>query len=98
MKQELVWMQWVRRPELPGGGVFETTDLPQEPTRLWSLTGALDRKSPPKLPIKPVHHENAFLEDRMHDWNWRAGKLRYYTRVMDRSCWVLVEFKDGCSS
>lgn len=91
MNQRLVWMQWIRRPELPSGGAFKTVDLSQEPIRLWTLIGALDKANPPKLPITPVHRENAFHEDKIHDWNWRAGKLRYYTRVMDRSCWVLLE-------
>jgi hypothetical protein len=24
-----------------------------------------------------------FLEDRVHDWDWRSGQFRYYTRVAD---------------
>ena len=27
--------------------------------------------------VKPKHHVNAFLEDRMHDWYVHNGELRY---------------------
>jgi len=86
-------MEWLVRPELPTGGSFKVVDLDEEPELIWTLLLQFDKTKPPKLPIAPVHHENAFMEDRVHDWMWRAGKLRYYTRVMDRSCWVLLEMK-----
>lgn len=28
-----------------------------------------------------THNGTVFLEDQMHDWNWKDGKFRYYTRV-----------------
>jgi hypothetical protein len=28
-----------------------------------------------------IHHKTVYLEDRMHDWNWQNGKLRYYARM-----------------
>ena len=30
-----------------------------------------------------IHLKTVFLEDRMHDWEWRDGLFRYYTRVAD---------------
>lgn len=30
-----------------------------------------------------IHMKTVFLEDRVHDWNWRNGQFRYYTRVAD---------------
>lgn len=32
---------------------------------------------------KLVHHENVFLEDYVHDWDWSLQKFRYYARVED---------------
>jgi hypothetical protein len=29
------------------------------------------------------HNRTVFLEDRMHDWDWRNGFLTYYTRVAE---------------
>lgn len=28
------------------------------------------------------HHDTLFLEDRIHDWDWRNGKLYYYGRAL----------------
>lgn len=28
-----------------------------------------------------VHGQTVFFDDRMHDWNWSDGVLRYYTRT-----------------
>lgn len=30
-----------------------------------------------------IHQRTVFLEDRVHDWEWRSGQFRYYTRVAD---------------
>lgn len=30
-----------------------------------------------------IHHQTVSLEDRVHDWDWRSGQFRYYTRVAD---------------
>lgn len=30
-----------------------------------------------------IHNRTVFLEDRIHDWDWRDGAFRYYTRVAD---------------
>lgn len=30
-----------------------------------------------------IHMKTVFLEDRLHDWDWRNGLFRYYTRVAD---------------
>lgn len=27
-----------------------------------------------------AHHQTVFFEDRIHDWDWADGKLRYYAR------------------
>ena len=39
-----------------------------------------------------VHHRTVFLVDRMHDWNWEAGRFRYYGGVADKAD-VLVVFE-----
>jgi hypothetical protein len=61
--------------------------------RVWTLYNETDKSKPPTLPYVPVHHHNAFMEDRIHDWNIVADKFRYGSRVMDRDVWVLVEMK-----
>lgn len=70
-----------------------------EVVRLWTLFqpkaawGRLEQEKdePPALPIVPVHGENAFLEDRMHNWNIRSGQLHYYSRIANGPVWVLME-------
>jgi hypothetical protein len=59
--------------------------------RVWTLMS--DPRVEPALPIRPVHNSGAFLEDYMHDWNIWNGKFHYYSRVMDRDTWVLIELK-----
>jgi len=53
--------------------------------------------SPPKLPFTPVHTENAFLEDHVHDYVLRQGQFHYYSRVTDLTksgVWLLFEGHD----
>lgn len=37
-----------------------------------------------------VHHKTVFFEDRLHDWDWRDGQFRYYTRVAERADVLVV--------
>jgi hypothetical protein len=69
-------------------------DVAQEPYRVWTLMSETNEDATvvPSLPIEPAHLKNAFLEDKLHDWSWRAGKLRYYSRVALHNVWILVEF------
>jgi len=67
----------------------------KKPIRLWSLVRESDRRRKPELPIEPVHLENAFLEDRIHDWDINKGYLRYYSRVSEGGLWILLEFEKG---
>lgn len=62
--------------------------------RVWTLLeeDASNPEKPPVLPINPEHNRNAFLEDPMHDWAIRGGRLRYFSRVAYSSTWILVEF------
>jgi hypothetical protein len=62
--------------------------------RVWTLYEN-DKNKPPTLPFSPMHNHNAFIEDRIHDWNIVNGKFRYGSRVMDRDVWILVEMKNG---
>ena len=66
------------------------------PSRVWTLPwrGA-SAALVPALPIAPVHGRNAFAEDAGHDWQWKAGTLRYFSRIVDpaeRPVWILCEF------
>lgn len=76
------------------GKAAPSVEMKDEPTRVWTLfTGDPDK--PPALPIKPVHNQNAFLEDRVHDWNWGNGRFRYGSRVAKGKVWLLLEYDDG---
>lgn len=61
---------------------------------VWTLYRNTDKSNPPALPYVPVHRQNAFLEDWMHDWNIDSkGRFRYASRITDEPVWVLVELK-----
>lgn len=61
---------------------------------VWTLYLHSDETAPPPLPYRPVHNKNAFLEDRMHDWNIDNNRqFKYASRVTDEPVWVLIELK-----
>lgn len=37
-----------------------------------------------------IHLRTVFLEDRMHDWEWRNGQFRYFSRVGEVNDVVIV--------
>lgn len=37
-----------------------------------------------------IHWETVFFEDRMHDWEWRDGQFRYYTRIAESADVLIV--------
>ena len=37
-----------------------------------------------------IHHGTVFFEDKMHDWVWCDGQLRYFSRAVDRADVVAV--------
>lgn len=49
------------------------TAVAEEPFQVWTL---LDETEFEKVGL--VHWRTAFIEDRMHDWNWRNGVLRFH--------------------
>lgn len=75
-----------------GKGPAPAVDLPEKPTKVWSLYHHTDEASPPDLPFTPTHMRNAFLEDYVHDWNWNGGKFRYFSRVTAGRVWLLLEY------
>lgn len=92
--QMLAFAEWQPDDSIVCGGRFAVIDLVQKPWRIWTLlVPNAKRTDPPSLPIEPQHNVNAFLEDETHDWTWRAGRLRYYTRVADRSVWLLIVYR-----
>lgn len=79
-KQEVHWVPESRRVQLS-----------ERPFRVWTLFHS--EQTPPALPIQPLHNVNAFLEDKLHDWNIdNKNMLRYYSRVALNSVWILVEY------
>lgn len=66
--------------------------IPTEPTRI--QTCYLHRDPTVKPDIQdPHHHVNVFYEDRIHDWTWIRGELKYSSRAMEGGCWIRCEFE-----
>lgn len=90
-EQGLLWMPPADLDKPP----MSTRILPhmREPKRLWTLIRE-SQGATPVLPYVPVHNQNAFLEDKIHDWNFANGKLRYYSRVVNahEGVWLLLEY------
>ena len=61
---------------------------------MWTLYGHTDQSKAPELPFIPAHNVNSFLEDPVHDWDYRpkSKTLKYYSRVTEGGCWLLLEF------
>ena len=95
MRQKVLWIgEWVKGGANGQIPVAKSTECPEKPDSLWTLYLENRPESPPPLPMVPVHLTNACLEDQGHDWVWRDGRLRYFSRVVDRPIWVLLIYKD----
>lgn len=42
-----------------------------------------------------IHNTTVFLEDALHDWNWKDGQFRYYTHVAERADVLIVYEMDS---
>lgn len=84
-KQVLVW--------IPAGKAADrVAEVSQAPSRIWTLLFERNAEKKPDLPVIPIHNKNAFLEDHIHDWIWRNGVLRYYSRLNEGGTWALLEY------
>ena len=64
-----------------------TIDLPRKPVRVATMINeALFEQTGHTL----QHQRTVFLEDKYHDWDWKDGKFRYYTRVAKRADVLIV--------
>lgn len=95
-EQVLVWAPWRPDPKHFLKGRFGLVAVPgragRRPDRVWTLFDATDEARRPTLPFEPSHGLNAILEDYVHDWNWVGDTLKFYTRAMNQSCWLLLEY------
>ena len=92
VRQDLKFMTWEKNDKLITKGKFRPEPFTEvRPTYIHSLP-QYDAKKKPELPIRTRHGENSFMEDYVHDWNILGGQLHYFTRVMNRSCWILLEW------
>lgn len=73
--------------------------------RNWPVSGLVGREVPEK-PLKVatlmneeaflatggelIHNQTVFLEDQFHYWQWKEGRLYYYSRVCEVGDVVLV--------
>lgn len=85
LSQEVIWIPESRRVPMPGAVRTGAN------TRVWTLFTHTDPNVKPELPIVPKHHENAFLEDYVHDWGHARGEFSYYSRAVESGVWVLIE-------
>jgi len=93
-KQELLWIDKgkdIGGTSLRCDPVKFDKDIPKY---VWTLFRETDKNVKPILPIKPIHHQNAFLEDKMHDWDIRKGNFYYYSRVCEGEVWLLLEYEN----
>jgi hypothetical protein len=89
MRQRVLWIgKWQKRGMCP---CADPVPLDEKPDRVWTLYAHTSEEHPPKLPFQASHLNGAFLEDYVHDWDWRGGKFYYRSRVADRPVWVLLE-------
>lgn len=60
----------------------EKMGIPPEKTirQVWTILNVATLKDENGIP-KPIHHENAFIEDQMHDWNLRKNEFTFYGRT-----------------
>lgn len=59
--------------------------------RFWVLLGVENVNTEPSIPKVLLHHKNAFMEDRMHDYDVRENHLRYFGSFTDKDKWVVLE-------
>jgi len=85
-KQAVFWVDATKRVAVPSE---------RRPGRVWTLYLHTDKDVAPALPIQPIHHHGAFLEDYIHDWHWSASTkvLRYFSRAIDCNTWILCEWE-----
>ena len=91
-RQQLLWIGKWHKPGLVPCAL--PLPLDKQPTRVYTLYFESKENKPPQLPFVPVHNKNAFIEDHIHDWSWNNGMFRYYSRVIDRPVWVLLEYDE----
>ena len=95
MRQKLLWLGERDSVTSVAGKAprAKPVRLAEKPDRVWTLYGDYDEQHKPQLPFAPMHLHGAFMEDYVHDWNWRGGVFRYYSRVVNGPTWVLLEYK-----
>lgn len=91
---------WTGEPTKTGGmGVVKYPPIPFNEgyiRNLYTLYKHTDHDNPPALPFKPVHNENAFIEDRLHDWRHdeKNGRIHFFSRIADQAVWLLAEVEE----
>lgn len=69
-------------------------EVKERPSRVWTMYRDPEDYEY-EMPQCFIHKKNAFLEDETHDWCWKAGKLRYFSKVVSRTepVWIYLEFE-----
>lgn len=70
MKIERIKGHRILRGVVNGGPAIK---IKSRPVKVWTILNEdLFRE------IGPVHWRSAFIEDSMHDWEWKKGMFRFY--------------------
>jgi len=92
MRQKLLWVPIGIDTGAPALQCAPIAYRGKKPDRVWTLIYERDEAKKPVLPFMPSHNSNAFLEDRMHDWDIYNGKFYYTSHATDGGVWILFEF------
>ena len=67
-------------------------ELPENPVRVATI---INEKDFLEGGCVLRHNRNVFLEDRQHDWSWKNGQFRYFTRIADVADVLIIYELDG---
>jgi len=95
LTQKLLWIPKIKKR--PVRFIQDLNEPPFEgktPKFLWTLFLNQDKNKKPSLPIVPIHQKNAFLEDKLHDWDvYRKEYFKYHGCMAEHGVWLLLEFE-----
>jgi hypothetical protein len=105
MRFEFFWVPESRRVEIPTEPKVVQTVLPhrQHDSETGALIRVVNSRDPDVVPVLRIlatgetymHNYEVFYEDHIHDWHWKDGVLRYFSRAIhEGKVWIRVEFKD----
>lgn len=54
--------------------------MPEKPLQVWTIYDLDLDKAKTAIDTRGlIHNQTAFVDDRMHDWDWKDGIFRFYS-------------------